>query len=297
MSTYSMSDIVSLTDFKAHTLRKWETRYNFLEPKRTDTNIRYYTDDQLRMLLNIGILLRNGHRISHIDKMSQKELNNKVSEILLKASPKDDINALVLCMLEMNEVRFSEILGRHIMRSGLMKTITNLVYPFLNHVGVLWGTNKALPAQEHFISNLIKQKILSAIEAIPHPKDDAPKIVLFLMEEETHEIGLLLAYYLAKEMGWKTFYLGQNVPQEDLRSVVQLVKPQLMMTLLTISRPLKTKTLINSLLASTTSPIAMAGSAKLLKNLEESDQIVVLKSPEEFIGLLNEKMESATASI
>ncbi len=297
MSTYSMADIVSLTGIKAHTLRKWETRYNFLEPKRTETNIRFYTDDQLRMLLNIGILLRNGHRISHIDKMSQGEINNTVSEILLEASPKDDINALILCMLEMNEVRFSEILGRHIMRSGLIKTITNLVYPFLNHVGVLWGTNKAMPAQEHFISNLIKQKILSAIEAIPHPKDSAPKIVLFLMEEETHEIGLLLAYYLAKELGWKTFYLGQNVPQEDLKAVLQLVRPQLMMTLLTLSRPQKTKDLITTLLNSTTTPIAIAGSAKFIEDVEESDQVIVLNNPEEFITLLNEKKETPSESI
>ena len=182
MSTYSMSDIVALTDIKAHTLRKWESRYGFLEPKRTTTNIRFYTDDQLRMLLNIGILLRNGHRISHIDKMSEKELHDSVSQILLKASPKDDIDALILCMLEMNETKFSEVVGRHIMRSGLMTTVVDLIYPFLNHVGVLWGTNKAMPAQEHFISNLIKQKILSAIESIPIAKEGVPKIILFLME-------------------------------------------------------------------------------------------------------------------
>ena len=117
MSTYSMSDIVTLTDIKAHTLRKWESRYSFLEPKRTQTNIRYYTDDQLRLLLNIGILLRNGHRISHIDKMSEQELHDSVSRILLEAEPQDDINALILCMLEMNESGFNEIMSRHIMRT------------------------------------------------------------------------------------------------------------------------------------------------------------------------------------
>ena len=292
MSTYSMSDIVTLTDIKAHTLRKWESRYSFLEPKRTQTNIRYYTDDQLRLLLNIGILLRNGHRISHIDKMSEQELHDSVSRILLEAEPQDDINALILCMLEMNESGFNEIMSRHIMRSGLLKTVVTLIYPFLNHVGVLWGTNKAMPAQEHFMSNLIKQKILSAIDAIPAPKDQAPKIVLFLMEGESHEIGLLLGYYLAKELGWTTYYLGQNVPLSDINEVMNLVKPQLALTMTTVLRPNKTEKSIAAILKSTSVPLAISGGERLFDILPASKQIIVLKKPDDLIALLNQKKES-----
>lgn len=289
MSTYSMSDMVSLTDIKAHTLRKWESRYDFLEPKRTKTNIRYYTDDQLRMLLNIGILLRNGHKISHIDKMSEKELHDYVSQILLEASPKDDINALILCMLEMNEAMFNEIIGRHIMRAGLLTTVIDLIYPFLNHVGVLWGTNKAMPYQEHFISNLIKQKILAAIEAIPIPREGAPKILLFLMEGENHDIGLLLAYYLAKELGWKTFYLGANVPQADIKEVMKLLKPQLMLTMFTILRPKKIQNFISSLVDGANIPLAIAGGDDFAKDNKIPNQIIHLKHPEAFKTLLIEK--------
>lgn len=289
MSTYSMSDIVSLTDIKAHTLRKWESRYDFLEPERTKTNIRYYTDDQLKMLLNIGILLRNGHRISQIDKISEKELHHFVSQILLEASPQDDIKALILCMLEMNEAMFNEIIGRHIMRAGLLTTVTDLIYPFLNHVGVLWGTNKAMPYQEHFISNLIKQKILAAIEAIPIPREKAPKIVLFLMEGENHEIGLLLAYYLAKELGWKTFYLGANVPQADIKEVMKLLKPQLMLTMFTILRPKKIQNLISSLVDGANTPLAIAGGDDFAKDNKIPNQIIHLKHPEAFKTLLIEK--------
>jgi len=292
MSNYSMAEIVSITGIKAHTLRKWESRYNFITPKRTETNIRFYTDDQLRKLLNVGILVRNGYRISTIDAFSEEELHDIVSEIQLKASPQDDINALILSMLEMNENSFNEIFGRHIMRYGLLTTVTNLIYPFLNHVGILWGTNKAMPAQEHFISNLIKQKMFSAIEAIPLKKENSPSIVLFLMEGESHEIGLTLAYYIAKELGWRVFYLGQNVPIYNIKDVLKITQPNLMMTINTMIRPEKMLEIISSITKDTTTPLAISGGTQITDAMKTLDQIIHLKSPEEFIELLKQKPNS-----
>lgn len=286
-----MSDIVSITGIKAHTLRKWESRYNFIEPKRTETNIRFYTDNQLRKLLNISILIRNGYRISSIDSMTEDELHENVSEIQLKASPEDDINSLIMSMLEMNENRFNGILGRHIIRYGLLTTVTTLLYPFLNHIGVLWGTNKAMPAQEHFISNLIKQKMFSAIEAIPLKKDNAPSIVLFLMEGETHEIGLILAYYIAKELGWRVYYLGQNVPIYDIKDVLKITEPDLMLTINTMARPKKILDTVSSILKDTYTPLAISGRDLQLDSLEKIDQVIRLNSPGDLIELLNQKQD------
>lgn len=292
MSNYSMAEIVSITGIKAHTLRKWESRYSIIKPKRTETNIRYYTDDQLRKLLNIGILIRNGYRISIIDAMAEDELNDLVSKIQLKTSPQEDINSLILCMLEMNENNFNEILGRHIMRSGLMTTITNLIYPFLNHVGILWGTNKAMPAQEHFISNLIKQKMFSAIEAIPIKKGNAPSIVLFLMEGESHELGLLLAYYIAKELGWRVYYLGQSVPSHNIKDVLTITHPDLMMTINTMVRPEKMMETISHILKDTFTPLAISGGSQIADPIKTFDQLIHLKSPDDFIELLQQKQNS-----
>jgi MerR family transcriptional regulator, light-induced transcriptional regulator len=216
MSSYSVAQVETLTGIKAHTLRVWERRYNFLHPKRTSTNIRYYSDEQLRKLLNIGILVRHGYRISQLDQMSDDEINALITEILANPSEENgnEIKGLTLSMLSMNEEEFDKIFSRQLMHKGLLSTITDLIYPFLRHVGVLWSTKKAMPAQEHFISNLIRQKIISAIENLPLAPAAAPAILLFLLEGEDHEIGLLLATYIAKDLGWRVCYLGQNVPAQ-----------------------------------------------------------------------------------
>lgn len=292
MSNYSMADIVSITGIKAHTLRKWETRYQFIEPKRTATNIRFYTDDQLRKLLNIGILTRNGYRISKIDKMSNQEIHDIVSEILLEATPQDDIKALIISMLEMSEVGFNEIVNRYNNKYGLLKTTTDLLYPFLNHVGVLWGTNKVMPAQEHFISNLIKQKMFAAIDAIPLNNENQPTIVFYLVEGESHEIGLLLAHYIAKELNWRTIYLGQNVPLENIKEVLKIVKPSLMMTMFTMLRPGKIEELIKAVTKDTEVTLAVSGSGHIENSINDFEQAIYLNNPEVFIDLLHKKQNS-----
>jgi len=292
MTNYSMADIVSITGIKAHTLRKWESRYNFIEAKRTATNIRFYTDEQLRKLLNINILTRNGYRISKIDGMSDAQIHEVVSKILLETTPHDDLNALILCMLEMNEIDFNEIMSKNISKHGLLKTITDVLYPFLNHIGVLWRTNKAMPAQEHFISNLIKQKMFSAIDTIPSKDESCPTIVFYLMEVESHEIGLLLANYIAKELGWRTIYLGSNVPLENIKDVLEITKPHLMMTMFTMLRASQIEILISSINKYTTVTLAVSGSGNIENSVETSNQVIYLNNPDEFIKLLNLKQKS-----
>ncbi|MDO6596306.1 MerR family transcriptional regulator [Oceanihabitans sp. 2_MG-2023] len=290
MSRYTMAQIVTLTGIKAHTLRKWETRYNFLDPERTDTNIRYYSDNQLKKLLNISVLSRNGFRISKIDKMSDAEIHKTIIDSLVKGNYEDEISALVISMLDMDEVSFNEILRTQIIKKGLLTTTVELIYPFLNQVGVLWGVNKVMPAQEHFISNLIKKKMFASIDLLPYPQEEAPKILMFLTENEHHEIGLLLAYYIAREMGWKVYYLGQNVPIENIKQVVTEIRPALMLSMFVTPTEVSISSKIDAILQQGESvPLLVSGNPMSFESVKESEMLKYLSHPEDLIEILKNK--------
>lgn len=287
---YSMAQVETLTGIKAHTLRIWERRYSFLKPMRTKTNIRYYSDEQLCKLLNVSILVRNSYRISKIDKMTDEEINSLVGEILTtnNEDKTDEVNILILSMLELDEESFDKIFKRQLLTKGLFSAITELIYPFLRRVGILWRTKKLIPAQEHFISNLIRQKIIAAIEALPVPPTDAPSIILFLLEEEYHEIGLLLTSFIAKDLGWRVFYLGQNVPRENIAQVHEITDSDLMMTILIAPKSTKVNQSIKYILDTTSIPLLISGNPESIKIIEPNDRIVHVSSPKELIIYLND---------
>lgn len=289
MVTYSVAQVEALTGIKAHTLRIWERRYDFLDPARTPTNIRYYSDEQLKKLLNFGILVRNGYRISKLSKMSAEEVYEEVSKVLADphSESSDEMKGLTLSMLEMNEEDFDDIFERQVMRKGFFKTITETIYPFLQYVGVLWTTNKAMIAQEHYMSNLVRQKLIAAIERLTIPPKDAPSIVFFLLEGEEHEIGILLATFVAKEMGWNVYYLGQGVPIPNIKKVVDIVEPDLLMTMFVTPKVNKIKGFIDSVLEDNDVTIAVSGSPENLAVIGESDRILKVASPGEFESHLN----------
>ena len=288
MSTYSMAQVETLTGISAHKLRIWERRYSFLKPGRTDTNIRYYTDKEFVLLLNIGILMRNGYKISKIDVMSDTERHEIITDILSNISQEneDEINILILSMIEMNEYEFNKVFRRRTMRNGLQATITDLIYPFLNHIGILWGTDKVIPAQEHFISNLIRQKIIAAIDSLPLPAPDAQSICMFLLDDEDHEIGLLLAAYMARDFGWKVYYMGQNMPVENISEVLEISKPKLLFSMFVTPSSGKVEKLIGSIKKQTNIPLLVSGNMENFTNLKWDDQLIYIKSPSELIDSL-----------
>lgn len=232
MSTYSIKDLERLTNVKAHTIRMWEKRYAIVDPDRSDTNIRFYTDEDLKRLLNISILNRHGIKISKIAGMSNQELNQKIMEVIRPESDYlSQIESLVVAMIELNEDRFERILNQSIMKIGFEESLYHVIYPFFEKIGILWQTGTINPAQEHFISNLIRMKLCVAVDSLPAVHDPhARKIILFLPEWELHEIGLLTYYYLSRKHGFKVIYLGQNVPILDLFSVAQTVEPDMIAT-------------------------------------------------------------------
>jgi len=221
MSNYSIKDIERISGIKAHTLRIWEKRYGIIEPKRTETNIRYYTNEELKKILNISILNNYGIKISKIVGLSSKELHQKVIEISTEEVEETlQIESLVIAMVEVDESRFEKILANCTLRLGFEQTVLNIIYPFFKKVGVLWQAGAINPAQEHFISNLIRQKLIVAIDSQGMMvKEGARRFLLFLPEGELHELGLLFYSYLIQKAGHKVIYLGQSVPLSDVGKV------------------------------------------------------------------------------
>lgn len=218
MAVYSIKELENLSGIKAHTIRIWEKRYNLIEPYRTTTNIRYYTDQELKKILNVAMLNRHGIKISNIARLSDKELKEEILRVS-SSSPnlENTIDSLIISMIDMDEIKFNALISKTVSKYGFTNAFTNVVYPFLEKIGVLWMAGDVNPAQEHFVSNLIRQKIIAAIDNFSHvfnPK--AQKFLLFLPEGEWHEIGLLFALYLLKEAGHEVIYLGQSVPYSDI---------------------------------------------------------------------------------
>lgn len=234
MSNYSIKDLEHLSGIKAHTLRIWEQRYDFIKPKRTDTNIRFYDDDDLKLVMNISLLKDNGHKISKISSMPLEELQDEVRNLMeSRLSFSDQIQALTLTMLDLDEERFEKIISTNILQIGFERTMMSIIYPFFQKIGILWQTGSINPAQEHFISNLIRQKIIVAIDGQMISQDYNSKYLLYLPEDELHEISLLFSYYIIKSRNNKVVYLGQNVPYRDLSAVYDIHKPQVIVTVFT----------------------------------------------------------------
>lgn len=235
LSTFSIKDLETITGIKAHTLRIWEQRYKLIEPKRTPTNIRYYTDEDLRFILNVSILNNSGIKISEIAAMKAEDIREKVVSLSENSNSfSAQVKSLSKAMFALDEAGFNRILADSILRSGLEDTMIRLVFPFLHQIGVLWVTGAIHPAHEHFITNLIRQKLFVAIDAqTGKTQEKGKKFLLFLPESEPHEIGLLFANYMLRARGHDVVYLGQNLPFEDLRHVFDFYEPEYVVSVLT----------------------------------------------------------------
>ncbi|MBL7786349.1 MAG: MerR family transcriptional regulator [Chitinophagales bacterium] len=235
MAIYSIKDIELLSGIKAHTLRIWEQRYDIFRPKRTQTNIRLYDDEDLRLILNVSILLQNGYRIGRIARLEQREICSHIAKLLLHDNETNtQILGLITAMLNLDEVNFENIVEQNIQKIGIEKTMFTMVYPFLERIGIMWALGSINPAQEHFISNLVRQKIIAAIDNLKeYVCANTPKYLLYLPEGEWHEISLLLLCYMIKSRNNKVVYLGANVPTSAMISVAQALQPQFIISILT----------------------------------------------------------------
>ena len=237
MAVYSISDLEKLCGIKAHTIRIWEQRYHILSPKRTKTNIRFYEDDDLRKLLNITLLNKNGHKISKIALLSEKEIIEKVSALSeINFEHHTQLDALTISMIEMDQGKFDRIIRTNIKQLGFEKTMMEVIYPFLDKLSVLWLTGSIRPVQENFMSLLIRQKLISAIDGLNLQENRNQKtFMLFLPSGESQELSLLFLNYLLQSRGHKVVYLGDNITLNDLRDAFSIKEPNFLYTMITES--------------------------------------------------------------
>jgi DNA-binding transcriptional MerR regulator len=214
MEQYSIRDLEKLSGINAHTIRVWERRYGILQQHRTETNRRRYGDSELRKLINISILHRSGFKISVICQLTEQEIEEKVSFLSKDTNQSNtQIDTLITTMLDQNEKAVNELLVRYIMNRGIEDTCTELVFPFLKKIGVMWHTGSLDIGVEHFISNIFRQRIISSIDSLsPVFNKNRKKVILFLPENELHELALLFFNYIIKKAGHETLYLGQSTP-------------------------------------------------------------------------------------
>lgn len=236
MNVYSIKDLENFSGIKAHTIRIWEQRYHLLSPVRTETGIRTYSDHELKRILNIATLQnKGGIKISKIAELSEAEISEKILE--LSGGDLDypeHIQAITVAMMDLDEYRF-QVLAKTITEAyGFENFMLKVIYPFLTRLGTLWLSGSVGPAQEHFITHLIRQKIIAAIDAqMDKPKPNAKKFLLFLPEGELHEIGLLFASYLIRARQHSAVYLGQSLPFDELCLAYEIHQPDYVFSVFT----------------------------------------------------------------
>ncbi len=292
MNSYQIADLERLTGIKAHTIRVWEKRYNLIEPHRTSTNIRYYDDDQARKLLNVSTLLSEGFKISKISTLSDKQINTHIQNHQKHTG--DDticigfIHDLVAAMFFFDEAAFEKAFSAAVTRFGMYHAMLKVFYPFLNKTGLMWSSNNVIPAQEHFANCIIRKKIISAIDSLPTPNKKTKKFLLFLPADEWHETALLLSDYIIRSNGYKTVYLGQNVPLQNLGQVIKNTNPSHLLTFYIARKASKeiTDTLVDLSKKTKKSIILFGGNFDLLSLTNSNKNIELLTSPSALLKFL-----------
>ena len=294
---YSIKELEKISGIKAHTIRIWEQRYGVLEPKRTQTNIRYYDGEDLKVLLNISLLNLKGLKISKIAKMTREEMYEAINSYWDCCDKVDtQVNALTLAMMELDEGRFERTINQNILKQGLENTISKVIYPFFEKVGLLWQTCSINPAQEHFISNLIRQKVIVAIDGqMPVTEPSAEKFLLYLPEGEYHELGLLIGSYILKSRQKKVIYLGQSLPFTDLETIYDTYSPDYLFTIITATRNEKElKEYLTTLGKSfPNSIIFVSGNDVVLKMEDVPSNIKIMTQMPDMIDYLANKNQAA----
>ena len=234
MGHFSISDLEQLSGIKAHTIRMWEQRYGLLRPLRSATNIRMYSNDDLRRLLNVSTLCGRGRRISQVACLNDAEMQ---AAVLACSNDSHDyhqqVNALLAAMLSFDERHLNHLFNEATAWLGFEKMMLYVAYPLLQRIGLMWLAGTMNPAQEHLLTHLLRQKMLAATDALPDVPASARCWVLFLPAHELHELALLFMNYALRARGQHTLYLGQNLPVEELTAVCEACQPDAVVTVLT----------------------------------------------------------------
>ena len=285
--SFTIKELELLSGVKAHTIRIWEQRYGFIKPARTTTNIRRYSNDELKTLLTVALLNKHGFKISRIDEMTPEQREEAALDLPGEASDERKVNELIHHMIQLEIETFEKIINRIISEKGLDECITSIIFRFLEKTGILWHTGRINPGHEHIVSNLIRQKIISATDQLQVTRKKNMQFLLLLPEYEYHELGLLFVHYILKKKGFQVIYMGSATPLPDANYVIDLKKPDYIYIHLT-SVPIKLnlERYISRLSIPTDSQLLLSGSAMQTRKFKRK-KTVVFKSLKELLNFLS----------
>ena len=292
-SEFSIKNLENISGIKAHTIRIWEKRYKLLSPERTDTNIRKYSLESLRKLLNINLLYKNGFKISKIANLEPEKISPIVREITLENNTENiSINALKLAMVNFDVVMFDNKYKILVENYGFEYVFFKIFVPLMAELGILWQTGAICPSHEHFVTSLIKQKIHVQTEKIQNKKSvekSSPKFVVFLPENEIHELSALYLNYLVLSKGFQTIFLGQSIPIKSLKTLLSQNQVLHFITYITV-QPSRSnisnyiKLFYENILTGKKNKLSIFGpQAKFLESQQLPENVFVFKNHETFV--------------
>jgi len=290
MTFYSIKDMEHLSGIKAHTIRIWEKRYGLLDPDRSDTNIRSYSDKDVRRILNVALLVKNGYKISAVALFDEQRLQLEVIRINRNSTePDKNIDQLLFLTVNLDTFGFETLMNLIISQNGFKKTIEQVVFPFFERIGILWQTGSIFTAHEHFVSNLIRNRLIREIGNF-ESNESAKSVLFFLRNDEWHELGLLYFNYLAAEAGLRCVYLGQSLPFEDLSNLLTAQKYDFVCTsfIQAIEKAELEQYLANLSFVFNQNKILIAGRQIGLNKPRLPSNMVVVKNSNDFIRWITE---------
>ena len=287
MTLYSIKDLEHLSGIKAHTIRIWEKRYGLLDPDRTDTNIRSYSDNDVRRLLNVAMLVKSGYKISNVALYDEEKLRSEVIRINRSLTdPDKNIDQLLFLTVNLDSFGFEKLMNLIISQNGFRKTIEQVIFPFFVRIGILWQTGSIFTAHEHFVSNLIRNRFIRETGNF-ESNETSKSVLFFLRENEWHELGLLYFNFLAAEAGLRCIYLGQSLPFEDLSNLLTANKSKYDFVCTSfihaIEKPELDRYLANLSLIFNQNKILISGRQVAFHKPKLPSNVVVIKNSSDFI--------------
>jgi DNA-binding transcriptional MerR regulator len=287
---YSIKDLENFTQIKAHTIRIWEQRYGLLIPKRTDTNIRYYSEDDLKKILNVNLLYTSGYKISKIAQLSEEEIIEEAKSFILvtETDKQSEIDSITMLILDFKGSAIKKALETEFAKTKLDDLYEDLVLPLLKKIGQLWQVNSINIIHEHYFSNIFREFLISKIEAVKTKPDPLKSALLFLHDHEEHEFSILIYYYILKSNGYDSHYFGQKVPVKEISSAFTHIKPQIVVSTFTAKISEKNFKKIEATLIemSKTSLVIVSGSQITNSDIKLTRDLTHVKSIEQLKRLL-----------
>lgn len=284
MEQFSIKDLERLSGINAHTIRIWERRYRLIEPSRTDTNRRRYSDTDLRRLINIAILNRNGYKISKIAGQSDSEIEKNVAALLETTSGTEtELDSLVIGMLALDERVLNEILMKSIISRGFERTMEEIIFPFMKRIGLMWQTGTINAGYEHFITNIFRTRIISALDSVSPARLQKPmRFLLYLPENELHELAILFYGYIVRQAGHEILYLGQMTPLDSVIDIANQWNPSFIITGSSTALPPDPEAYLRKLtMEIPDTKVFIGGTFAAIPGIERIKNIVPVRSVEE----------------